>query len=57
MLFSNRQANVDDIIETLNHFKLVDYMLDVANKPLTENMIKEFHRILKTGTSDERKTR
>ena len=51
----NEQANVDDIIETVNHFKLVDYMLDVANKPLTANMIKEFHKILKTGTSDERK--
>ena len=52
----NGQANVDDIIETANHFKLVDYMLDVADKPLTANMIKEFHRILKTGTSDERKS-
>ena len=52
----NEQANVDDIIETANHFKLVDYMLDVADKPLTANMIKEFHRILKTGTSDERKS-
>ena len=53
----NEQANVDDIIETANHFKLVDYMLDVADKPLTANMIKEFHRILKTGTSDERKSK
>ena len=52
----NEQANVDDIIETANHFRLVDYMLDVADKPLTENMIKEFHKILKTGTSDERKS-
>ena len=52
----NEQANVDDIIETVNHFKLVDYMIDVADKPLTANMIKEFHRILKTGTSDERKS-
>ena len=52
----NEQANVDDIIETANHFKLVDYMLDVADKTLTADMIKEFHRILKTGTSDERKS-
>lgn len=52
----NEQANVDDIIETVNHFKLVDYMLDVANNSLTANMIKEFHKILKTGTSDERKS-
>ena len=47
-------AKVDDILETANHFKLVDYMLDVADKKLTEKMIKEFHRILKEGTSDSR---
>lgn len=50
------EANVDDIIETTNHFKLVDYMLDVADKPLTEDIIKKFHKILKTGTSYERKS-
>lgn len=49
-------TNVDDIIETTNHFKLVDYMIDVADEPLSEKMIKEFHKILKTGTSDERKS-
>lgn len=48
-------TNLDDILETANHFKLVDYMLDIADKKLTENMIKEFHRILKEGTSDGRK--
>lgn len=48
-------ASVDDILETVNHFKLVDYMLDVAKEKLTEEMIKEFHRILKEGTSDSRK--
>ncbi len=48
-------ASVDDILETVNHFKLVDYMLDVADKELTENMIKDFHRILKEGTSDSRR--
>lgn len=47
-------AKVDDILETSNHFKLVDYMLDVADKKLTEKMIKEFHKILKEGTSDSR---
>lgn len=52
----NSQAKVDDIIETSNHFKLIDYMLEVADKTLTENIIKEFHKILKTGTSDERKS-
>ena len=48
-------TKLDDIIETANHFKLVDYMLDVADKELTEEMIKEFHKILKEGTSDSRK--
>ena len=48
-------TNLDDIIETVNHFKLVDYMLDVADEELTEEMIKEFHKILKEGTSDSRK--
>jgi len=47
--------NVDDIIETTNHFKLIDYIIDIAEKKLTENLIKEFHRILKTGTSDSQK--
>ena len=48
-------ASVDDILETANHFKLVDYMLDVADEPLTEEMIKTFHKILKEGTMDSRK--
>lgn len=50
----NTIAKVDDILETANHFKLVDYMLDVADKKLTEKIIKEFHKILKEGTSDSR---
>ena len=50
----NTVAKVDDIIETSNHFRLVDYMLEVADKKLTEKMIKEFHKILKEGTSDSR---
>ena len=48
-------ASVDDIIETSNHFKLVDYMIDNADKGLTEEMMKDFHRILKEGTIDSRK--
>lgn len=48
-------TDLDDVLETTNHFKLVDYMLDIADKELTENMIKEFHKILKEGTSDSRK--
>ena len=48
-------ASVDDILETANHFKLVDYMLDIADQNLTENIIKKFHKILKEGTMDSRK--
>lgn len=48
-------ASVDDILEMANHFKLVDYMLDKAEENLTEDMIKEFHRLLKEGTADSRK--
>lgn len=48
-------ASVDDILETANHFKLVDYMLDIADENLTEEKIKEFHKILKEGTMDSRK--
>ena len=48
-------TDLDDVIETANHFKLVYYMLEIADKKLTEKMIKEFHKILKEGTSDSRK--
>lgn len=47
--------NVDDIIETLNHFKCFDYLLDCAEDILSENIIKKIHEILKTNTSDSRK--
>lgn len=43
---------VDDLIETSNHFRCVDYIIDNAQKTLTESMIKELHSMLKSGTSD-----
>ena len=52
---SETVTNIDDIIETTNHFKLVDYMLEIASEQLSEDIIKQFHKILKTGTSDEKK--
>ena len=56
ILFENQTvASIDDILETANHFKLVDYMLDIAEEKLTEDIIKEFHRILKEATMDSRK--
>lgn len=43
---------VDDIIETVNHFRDIDYVIDHAEEPLTETIIKELHRILKQSTKD-----
>ncbi len=47
--------NVDDIVETVNHFRCIDYIIDHAEERLTEDYIKHLHLILKTGTSDSRK--
>ena len=43
---------VDDVIETVNHFRAIDYVIDQAEAPLSEAIIKELHRILKQGTTD-----
>ena len=48
-------VNVDDIVETTNHFRCIDLIIDRAEERLSESMVKELHRILKTGTSDSRK--
>lgn len=47
-------VKVDDIIETANHFKCVDLIIENAKKPITEAFIKELHRTLKSGTTDAR---
>ena len=47
--------NVDDVIETANHFRCVDMVIDHAKAALTEKFIKELHLTLKSGTSDSRK--
>ena len=47
-------VKVDDIVETANHFKCVDLIIDNAKKPITEAFIKELHRTLKSGTTDAR---
>lgn len=43
---------VDDIIETVNHFRGIDFVIDRAEQPLSEEIIKELHRILKQGTTE-----
>ena len=47
--------NVDDIVETVNHFRCIDYIIDHAEESLTEDFIKHLHLLLKSGTSDSRK--
>ncbi len=51
----NSVLNIDDIIETANHFKCIDMIIDEANKPVSEAFIKQLHSTLKSGTSDSRK--
>ncbi len=48
-------VRVDDIIETTNHFRCIDLIIDRAEERLTESLVKELHLILKSGTSDSRK--
>lgn len=43
---------VDDVVETANHFRCIDYIIENANRKLSERMIKKLHFILKNGTSD-----
>lgn len=45
-------VSVDDIIETVNHFRAIDFVIELAEEPLTEEGIKELHRLLKQNTGD-----
>ncbi len=48
-------VNVDDIVETTNHFRAIDYIIEHTDGMLTEAYVKQLHLILKTGTSDAAK--
>lgn len=52
---TNEVINVDDIVETANHFRCIDLIIDKANLNITKNLIKQLHFILKNGTTDSRK--
>lgn len=52
---ADQAVRVDDIIETVNHFRCIDRVIEHADRGITEPFIKELHRILKTGTSDAAK--
>ena len=53
---TNDTVNVDDVVETSNHFRCIDMIIDNAENVLTESFIKELHRVLKNGTSDSRQS-
>ena len=53
---TNDSVNVDDIVETSNHFRCIDLLIENATSILTEGFIKELHRVLKNGTSDSRQS-
>lgn len=52
---TDQTVNVDDILETVNHFRCIDFIIDHAEERLTEKFIKHIHLLLKSGTSDNRK--
>ncbi len=53
-LEKDKQLRIDDILETVNHFRCIDTIIETYKKPLSEKYIKALHKQLKTGTSDER---
>ena len=52
---TDEAVRVDDVVETVNHFRCIDFIIDTARKPLSERHIKEIHGMLKGGTTDSRK--
>lgn len=52
----NKSTKVDDIVETANHFKCIDRIIENANYNISERFLKELHSLLKNGTSDSRKS-
>lgn len=53
---TTEDTRIDDILETVNHFRCIDYIIDNATNRITEDHIKKLHLILKTNTSDSAKT-
>ena len=52
---TDSSVNVDDVVETVNHFSCIDYIIDHTEDKLTEALVKHLHLLLKSGTSDSRK--
>ncbi len=53
---TTESTRIDDILETINHFRCIDYIIDHATDKITESHLKQLHRILKANTSDSRKS-
>ena len=53
---TNENTRIDDILETVNHFRCIDYIIDHATDTITENHLKQLHSILKANTSDSQKS-
>lgn len=53
---TDESTRIDDIVETINHFRCIDFIIDHATDKITEIHIKQLHKILKTNTSDENKS-
>ena len=53
---TTENTRIDDIMETVNHFRCIDYVIDHATERITETHIKQLHLLLKTNTSDSRKS-
>ena len=53
---TDKVVRVDDIIETVNHFRCIDLIIEGANTKLSESFIKQLHYILKSGTTDSQKS-
>lgn len=52
---SDAAINIDDILETINHFRCIDFIIDHTEEKLTEKFVKQLHSLLKSGTSDSLK--
>lgn len=52
---TTENTRIDDILETVNHFRCIDYVIDHATDKITESHIKQLHAILKANTSDSQK--
>ena len=51
---TDQTVRVDDVIETANHFRCIDFIIEKANINISESLMKQIHFILKNGTSDSR---